>query len=77
MPRFQLTDEARLLARDWLVTILAKEAPVGDVGDGVNDAAAWLVANGHSELSVDETALLLGALVAEAQERGDFDDIPR
>ncbi len=75
MSRFQLTEEARNLARDWLVAIIASDAPVGDIRDGVNDAAAWLVAHGHSDLSLDETTLVLGTLLAEAQARGTFDEI--
>jgi hypothetical protein len=58
------------------LTILANEAPVGDVREGINDAAAWLVANGHSDLSLDETALILGTIAAEAHGTGAFDDVP-
>lgn len=76
MDRIRLT-AARQEIQGWLLTILKHEAPVGDIRDGVNDAAGWLVANGHSEYSVEETSVLLATLLAEAIDRRAFDGIPR
>lgn len=58
----ELTEQGMELLADWAEVMLDKGyAP--DTPGNINDAASFLVANGHSEFSVDQTILMLGFLI--------------